>query len=61
MCESNNRIRFAGLSDCIRSLVVLSPQRFVSVGNDGAISLWDVASGERVQSLESLFGHYLYA
>lgn len=46
--------------DVIRDLVALDSGCFVSVGNDGALKVWDSANGKALQTLEGAHPAFIY-
>ncbi|KAJ1918885.1 hypothetical protein H4219_002335 [Mycoemilia scoparia] len=40
--------KFAGHTDCVRGLSLISSDQFASCGNDGAVMIWSLSSGQCV-------------
>lgn len=47
-------------ADVVRDLLPLEPNCFVSVGNDGALRVWDASSGTVLQTLSQAHSAFIY-
>uniref|UniRef100_A0A915Q0D1 Phospholipase A-2-activating protein n=1 Tax=Setaria digitata TaxID=48799 RepID=A0A915Q0D1_9BILA len=52
---------FSGHEDVVRSIVVLSKNRFLSAANDFTVRLWDIDAGVCLQKYNSIGGEYIYS
>lgn len=59
--DDNELSTFSGHDDVVRSLVVISAQRFLSAANDYTIRLWHLESGVCLQKYSSLSAEYIYS
>ncbi|VDK55285.1 unnamed protein product [Gongylonema pulchrum] len=58
--DSHQLKTFSGHEDVVRSLVVLSHEKFLSAANDATIRLWHIDAGACLQKFPSYSADYIY-